>query len=486
MTHIFKYYEVLGLDTTASAAEVKTAYRSLAKKWHPDRFINVPDRLQQAEQEIQKINEAYEIIKEHIQITIKTDHSPRIKTKKSDANYYYNLGVELAEKEEYNSAIAEFTQAIKLDSQYIKAYQYRGFILSKLGYENRADTDFKKVSQLKFNNRRKTDYYHKQNSNYNNRKKSTQTHSYSSYKSSKNLNSKSCIRTILAHKASVSSVVLSNDNQFLITGSYDKTIKIWQFNTGQIIHTLSGHSKAITCLAINDNNQTIISGSKDSTIRFWDIKQRKIVKTFGGLFSGHSKDIVSLVLDDKNNILISASTDKSIKIWDLGKNKEIKHIDSKLSQVTNLALDRSQGYFCNSGLEKQIRIRNSTTGEVIRSLRGDAAVTALTFSNDGSLLATGEINRKIRILDTNTRKIIKTFVGHTDRISSLIFSSDSKQLISGSWDRSIKIWDIEKEIELETLTSHQDRVLCLATTSNGKIISGSQDSTIKIWQPQYL
>ncbi len=454
----------------------------------------MPDRLKQAEQEIQKINQAYEVIKDHIQDTLnfndapKFDNSPKIKTQKADASYHYDLGVELAEQENYQAAIAEFSQAIKLNSNYIKAYQYRGFILSKLGYEYRADADFRKVATLKYSSQKKyhnSNYYsHCQDSNHRNQKTNNKNYTSESKTNFNNIDSGNCIRTILAHKSAISSIVVSNDNRLLITGSHDKSIKLWELSTGQIIDTLRGHSDGITCLAISDDNKTIISGSKDKTIRFWDVQQRKVIKTFGRLFSGHSKDIVSIVLDNKNNVLISADADKSIKIWNLNKNKEIKTINCKSGQITSLAINHNRGYFCNGGLEKQIRIRKTQTGEVIRSLRGTAAVTALTFSNDGNLLATGEINRKIRIFDLTTGKIIKTFLGHTDRISSLVFSSDSKQLISGSWDNKIKLWDIEKEVELETLTSHKGRILFLALTSDDKIISTNSDCSIKIWQPK--
>ena len=500
MSSISTYYKILGLDITASPAEIKTAYRNLAKKWHPDRFVSQPEKLAQAEQEIQKINQAYEILKNYIPKANNNDSDIKLKSQKSDASYHYNLGVQLAEQEDYQCAISEFSQAIKLNNKYIKAYQYRGFIFSKLGYEHRADADFQKVSEIKLNTNYKpsteaktkgkdshhtSKYYHNsQNSAYSNQKTKNKNYNPTSNPNHNNIKSWKCIRTILAHKNAVSSILISSDNQLLITGSYDKSIKIWELSTGQIIDTLQGHSEAITCLAISNDNKTLISGSRDKTIRFWYLKQKKVVKTFGGWFSGHSQAMISVVIDSKNNVLLSASADNLIKIWDLKQSKEIKEINCKSGQITSLAINQNQGYFCNSGLEKQIRIRNTKTGEVIRSLRGDSGVTSLTFSKDGKFLATGEINRQIKIFDMTTGKIIKTFLGHTDRISSLIFSTDSKQLISVGWDSNIKVWDIAKEIELETLTAHKDRILSLAITSDGRnIISGSSDRSIRIWQP---
>ena len=477
MNSISQYYKILGLELTASTAEIKIAYRNLAKKWHPDRFISQPEQLKKAEQEIQKINQAYEIIKEYIQNAKNIDTKTQLKTQIYDADHHYNLGVKLAEQENYQEAIAEFSQAIKLNNEYIKAYQYRGFILSKLGYENRADADFGKVKKIKINNKQsKTNNSSQQTQNYNNSYNCTPSQSNDSVKDHS-------IHTIFAHKATVSSILISTEDQLLITIANNNFMKIWNLKTGQNLRSIKGDFRGINCLAISNDNQTIISGNDDNTIRFWDIKQQKIVKTLGGWFSGHSQAVISVLLDSKNKILLSAGADNQIKIWDLTKNKEIKNIDCKSGQVTSLAFNKKYGYFCNSGLEKQIRIRRIKTGEIIRSLRGNAGTTCLSFSNDGNFLATAEMNRQINIFNLKTGKIVKVLKKHQDRISSLVFSANDKQLISTSWDKTIKVWDIEKEMELETLTGHRDRIVSLALTSDGKtIISGSRDGTIKIWK----
>lgn len=147
-----RYYKILGLETTATPEEIKQAYRSLAKQWHPDRFINRPQLLPLAQQEIKKINQAYTILKDYQpEKTVSSVSKDRVvKTPKNAAEIHYQRGVEFAEAEAYEAAIAEFTHAIKIDRKYLKAYQYRGFILSKLGYELRANNDFRTVDSLKY------------------------------------------------------------------------------------------------------------------------------------------------------------------------------------------------------------------------------------------------------------------------------------------------------------------------------------------------
>ncbi|WP_375467878.1 dynamin family protein [uncultured Nostoc sp.] len=55
-------YNILGLQANASQAEVKQAYRTLVKKWHPDLFVNQPQLLKQAQEKMHLVNEAYTIL----------------------------------------------------------------------------------------------------------------------------------------------------------------------------------------------------------------------------------------------------------------------------------------------------------------------------------------------------------------------------------------------------------------------------------------
>ncbi len=157
MNNVTQYYAILGIKHTASPEATKKAYRNLAKIWHPDRYINNPVLKEKAEIEIKKINQAYAIIKafqaENTGASIKQEinHSPHATVSKTQntPEFYYQQGVDYANSQNYQDALISLAQAIKLNADYLEAYQYRGFILSKLGYEYRADAEFKKAHQIK-------------------------------------------------------------------------------------------------------------------------------------------------------------------------------------------------------------------------------------------------------------------------------------------------------------------------------------------------
>ena len=79
------------------------------------------------------------------------------------------------------------------------------------------------------------------------------------------------LRTLTGHTVGIRSLAIDPNGQYLVSGSEDKTIKIWHFESGQLRQTLSGHKQTVRTLAIHPHGQTIVSGSDDKTVKFWRI-----------------------------------------------------------------------------------------------------------------------------------------------------------------------------------------------------------------------
>ena len=469
---ILQCYALLGIQHTATPEEVKKAYRNLAKIWHPDRHTNNPALKTKAEAEIKKINLAYASIKayprDEIASVVKQNKEySSSKVSKTTSLDFYQQGVACAEQGDYRAALDSFAQAIKRDRDYLEAYQYRGFILSKLGYKFRADAEFKKAHQLKIKR-----YY----------KKPTQVKT-SARAASPTIKTHisqplMCERTILAGDRSIDCIAFSSFDG-IASASGDRKIRLWEF-FGERIGTLDGHTDRVTCLAMSPNGH-LISGSQDKTIRFWDLRKKKIIRTFGAYLDGHFNSVVALTVSPDSRTLLSCDADNYLKVWDLNRAREIDNI-SFSAAITCLAFSPDGQLFCSGGLELQIEIREVKTRRVIYSFDNTSEVLSLAFSPDGKLLATGGFNGQIKIWDLIAGKIVHTLEGHSDRVSQVVFSHDGRTLISGSWDRTIKFWQLESGKQLAHAI-HSGRVNTLALTSDETtLISASEDRTIKLWQ----
>ncbi|KOS13270.1 wd40 repeat-like protein [Malassezia pachydermatis] len=93
----------------------------------------------------------------------------------------------------------------------------------------------------------------------------------------------------------------------LVTGGYDRTIRVWNLATGETLRVLTGHARGVRCLQFDDVK--LITGSMDRTLKIWNWRTGELLRTL----EGHTEGIVSLCFDD--NILVSGSADSNIRVW---------------------------------------------------------------------------------------------------------------------------------------------------------------------------
>src|SRR5579885_2140911 len=86
--------------------------------------------------------------------------------------------------------------------------------------------------------------------------------------------------SLLGHTYWVTSVCYSPNGQQIVSGSWDKSIRIWDVTNGQLIHTLNGHTHYVTSVCYSPNGQQIVSGSADNSIRIWDASNGQLIGNF--------------------------------------------------------------------------------------------------------------------------------------------------------------------------------------------------------------
>lgn len=103
------------------------------------------------------------------------------------------------------------------------------------------------------------------------------------------------------------------DSLFVITGSRDMSLKVWQATGGKLAQVLVGHSDAVTCVAVSVNNKTqVISGSKDCNLIVWDIHTGEELHTL----AGHLAQVTCVKISADGTTAVSGSDDKVLIVWE--------------------------------------------------------------------------------------------------------------------------------------------------------------------------
>merc|ERR1712100_978487 len=255
-----------------------------------------------------------------------------------------------------------------------------------------------------------------------------------------------CARKLLGgHSEPISSVVLSSDGQFALSGSWDKTLRLFDLNTGQSVRTFKGHEKDVYCVAFSGDNRQIVSGGRDKTIKLWNtLAEMK----YTILEDMHTDWVSSVVFSPsaKMPLIVSAGWDKLVKVWNL----------SNCKLRTNLVGHTGVVYTC-------------------------------TVSPDGSLCASGGKDGTAMLWDVNDGKHLYSLdAGGT--INALTFSPKNYWLCAAT-DTSIKVWDLENKNVLDELSSKDppksDIPWCVSLTwsaDGNMLFAGSTDGIIYVYE----
>ena len=294
------------------------------------------------------------------------------------------------------------------------------------------------------------------------------------------------VRSLMDHTWPVLSLAMSSDNQYLVSGSADCTLKIWELTTSRLIATLNGHSEPVSAVAITPDNRWIVSGSSDNTVKIWELSTGELISNL----KGHSDSIYSVAISPDSQTIASGSWDNTIKFWDIPSSIALKagqqqhSLTGHVDWVYSLAFSPDGTMLASGSWDRTIKLWDMANGQLIRSLLGHSdRIFSVAFSPRSPLLASASWDKTIRLWDLSTGNVINTLIGHKDRVFSLAFHPEENILVSSSWDNTIKLWNLDSGKPITTLTKHSDTIWTVVFSADGKTLAcGTHDHAIQIWR----
>jgi WD40 repeat protein len=266
----------------------------------------------------------------------------------------------------------------------------------------------------------------------------------------------------------------------VLSGSGDRTIKLWDAATGALLRTFQGHSEQVNSVAFSPDGARVLSGSSDKTVKLWDAATGALIRAF----ERHHDDVSSVAFSADGARVLSGSRDKTLKLWDAATGALIRTFEGHSGWVNSVAFSADGARVLSGSLDKTLKLWDAATGALIRTFEGHpGAVGSVAFSADGARVLSGSWDSTIKLWDAATGVLIRTFEGHRGYyVYSVAFSADGARVLSGSGDKTLKLWDAATGALIRTFEGHSGWVNSVAFSADGaRVLSGSDDRTIKLW-----
>ncbi|KAJ5889647.1 hypothetical protein N7504_010457 [Penicillium tannophilum] len=241
------------------------------------------------------------------------------------------------------------------------------------------------------------------------------------------------------------------------------------------LQTLEGHSDRVTSIAWSQDGSQLASASFDHTVRIWDTAtgQRILV------LEGHS-GIWDTATGQRILVLEGHSG-----IWDPANGQSILVLEGHSDGVGSISWSLDGSRLASASYDHTVRIWDPANGQSILVLKGHSEyVTSIAWSPDGSRLVSASADHTIRIWDPASGQSIATLTGHRGWVNSIAWTPDGSRLASASNDNTVMIWDPSTRRSLSTLEGHSGWVSSIAWSPDGsRLASASYDHTIRMWNP---
>jgi guanine nucleotide-binding protein subunit beta-2-like 1 protein len=290
----------------------------------------------------------------------------------------------------------------------------------------------------------------------------------------------------------------------IVSSSRDKKLILWKLTQekdvtsenpiGVAKKALHGHGHFVTDVVLSSDGQHALSGSWDKSLRLWDLNTGKTTRRFADTNGGHTKDVMSVAFSADNRQIVSASRDKTIKLWNtLAECKFTIKDDGHQDWVSCVRFSPSvnNAIIVSAGWDRCVKVWGLSNCKIKTNHWGhNGYINSVTVSPDGSLCASGGEDGKAMLWDLNEGKHLYTLDGNAT-INALCFSPN-RYWLCAAVGPIIRLWDLEDkkvvdelrvDVASERKNAPQPQCISLAWSADGQtLFAGYTDNIIRVWQ----
>lgn len=265
------------------------------------------------------------------------------------------------------------------------------------------------------------------------------------------------------------------------------SLRVFDIASGRTVQQLTGHEGLVISVDVSPDGTRAVSGSQDQTVRVWNIADGtgEIV----GRYEGARGAVNGVVFMPDGLSVVSISRSGQITQWAADEPRQIRAFtdpaDPEPAALQTLALSRDGRFLLTGGDSRVVRLWDTSSGALVRTFTiEDRAVRSLGFSPDASQLIVGSVNGSLTLFAIDG-PVVRTLSGHSRSVLSAAFA-DAKTLLTTGFDGTMRVWDLQSGFEVRRFDTADEPTISLQAgtlSADGQtVLTGLSDGRMRLWR----
>jgi WD40 repeat protein len=287
------------------------------------------------------------------------------------------------------------------------------------------------------------------------------------------------LQEFVAHSTQVNCLSIGpKSNQVFATGGEDTKINVWRVGNTNNIWTLAHNKAPIESLCFDPEENCLVSGAMNGSLKVFDLAEGKLARHLGG----HPTSITSLQYHPYGELVVSGSTDCNMKVWDIRNKLCIQTYTGHSKEITCVRFSPDGKWVASSSRDGQIFFFDLLAGKLVNSIKiAPTYITNFEFNPAEFSMAAITSARNCKVWDLDTMECTHSTPSESTYVRSIAFSSVGSSLFTAA--RDLKIWSLDGSLRLAaTVDAGWDKLADMKIYNNSQLIAGSFNSNfVSIW-----
>jgi len=253
-------------------------------------------------------------------------------------------------------------------------------------------------------------------------------------------------RRLEGHSGFVQDVALSNNGEFVVSASWDRSLRLWSLKSGDTICKFLGHTKDALSVAFSPDNRQIVSGGRDNKLKMWNVKG----ECMHTLDRDTHTDWVSCVRFSPaptSPLIVSGGWDNLVKVWNLSDFRCTYTLSGHTGHVNSVTVSPDGSLCASAGKDGKAKLWDLSRGEHLYELNCEEPINQICFSPNRYWLCAAT-QSAIRIYDLENKEPLAELTPMSEKskrpaeCTSIAWAPDGSCLYSGYTDNTIRVWNV--------------------------------------------